>query len=326
VTTEELERAIDATLPGGCGGCGRSLPRLGVQCPQCGAWPDITREEQARALTLPGELTLHRADAAEDAALKAMQAFVAATGVPDGLRKQADIEMTQAAVQEALAAAGEEHAQARERLAEVTAAEAEAKVPLDQCLEIHAAALADLERAERTLDREGEHQARIAVAAVLPMLERDQRFYDQAVARTTSAALDVERAELLITMAEQARDEQAQRLLHLEEVRPTARRLALLAHPLISYAAELAADQQSGNPQHPEEWANLLAVLHALAGSAGLLALAEEDALPRVLADLTGPLSRAEDVARIERRLAGSRLSLPPGPGEASATLVRNRL
>ena len=47
-STEELERAIDDTLPSGCGGCGRSLPRPGLQCPECGTWPDITREEQGR--------------------------------------------------------------------------------------------------------------------------------------------------------------------------------------------------------------------------------------------------------------------------------------
>jgi hypothetical protein len=158
------------------------------------------------------------------------------------------------------------------------------------------------------------------------MLERDHRLWSEAAGVTASAQLDVEHAELMVSMAEQARDEQAQRLLHVEKVRPTARRLALLAHPLVAYAAELAADQQSGDPQHPGELGNLLAVIHALAGSAGLRAMAEEDALPRVVADLAGPLTRAEDVAVIERRLAGSRLSLPPGPGEASATLIRNRL
>jgi hypothetical protein len=164
VTTEELDRAIDETLPSWCRGCGRSLPRPGTQCPECSTWPDITREEQARALSVPGELTLHRADAAEEAAMTAMQAFVAATGVPDGLRKQAEIEATQAAVQDALAASGEEHTRALERLAEAVRAEAEAKVPLDECVAIHAAAAADLKRAQRTLNRQEEHHARVRVA------------------------------------------------------------------------------------------------------------------------------------------------------------------
>ena len=33
MVTEELDLAIDETLPSGCGGCGRSLPRPGLQCP-----------------------------------------------------------------------------------------------------------------------------------------------------------------------------------------------------------------------------------------------------------------------------------------------------
>lgn len=45
--------------------------------------------------------------------------------------------------------------------------------------------------------------------------------------------------------------------------------------------------------------------------------MAEENVLPRILGELAGPLSRARDVAEIQRRLAVSPLGLPPGPGEA---------
>jgi len=326
-STEELERAIDDTLPSGCGGCGRSLPRPGLQCPQCQAWPDITREEQAALLSAPGELTLHRADAAERRALDLLQAFVAASGVPDRLRKVAEIERTQAEVQEVLAFVAGEHAAASGRLTAALEAEAGAKTPLDESLELHATARADLEAADR--QRKGpkaEWQARIAIANAEPVVEKYQRLYDIAAAETASARLDVEQAELMISLAEQARDEQATRLLHAEEVRPSARRLALLAHPLVTYAAELAADQQSGSPQYEDEWANLLGVVYALAGATGLLALAEENIMPRILEDLTGPLSRAQDVVTMQRRTAVSRLSLPPGPGEASMMTLRNQL
>jgi hypothetical protein len=324
---EELERAIDDTLPSGCGGCGRSLPQPGTQCPSCQAWPDITREEQAAVLSAPGELTLYRADAAERRALDLLQGFMAAAAVPDRLRKQAEIEQIQVEVQEALAGASEDHGVASGRLTEALAAEAEAKAPLDTCLELYQGHRADLEDAERRLlGPEAEIQARIAIAQTEPVLEKYQRLYDQAAAVTAAARLDVEQAELLISLAEQARDEQAARLLHIEEVRPTARGLALLAHPLVRYAAELAEDQQSGNPQFPDEWANLLGVVHALAGAAGLLAMAEEGATAGVLQELTGPLSRAGDVVAMQRQIAGSRLSLPPAPGEASMMTVRNQL
>ena len=143
---------------------------------------------------------------------------------------------------------------------------------------------------------------------------------------TASVRLDVEQAELDISRAEVGRDEQAARLLHIEEVRPSARRLALLAHPLVTYAAELAADQQSGSPQFPDEWGNLLGLVHALAGATGLLAMAEENAMPRVLEDLTAPMSRAGDVVAFQRRAAVSHLALPPGPGEASMATLGNKL
>jgi hypothetical protein len=327
MTTEELDRAIDETLPAGCGGCGRSLPQPGVQCQACQTWPDITREEQAAALSAPGELTLHRADAAEQRARELMQAFVAAAAVPDRLRKQAEIEQRQAEVQEAFEAFSAEYAEATRRLAETVAAEAEAKIPLDETTRIHQAAKADLERALRTLkSRKDEHQARIAVAQALPMLDRDQRLYDEARARTASARLDVENAEINIAMAEQARDEQAARLLHIEAVPPSARRLALMAHPFVAYMAELVEDRNSGHPRRDDEWANALGLLYPLAGAAGLLAMAEEGATPRVLEELTGPMSRAEDVAALRRSLGGSRALLPPGPGEASVTVVRNTI
>ena len=326
-STEELERAIDDTLPSGCGGCGRSLPRPGLQCPECGTWPDITREEQGALLSVPGELTLHRADAAEARALDLLQAFTAAAAVPDRLRKQAEIEGTQAWLQGVLEAVGGDHAAASGRLAAALEAEAEARRPLDECLEVYREAVAELEAAERTMaGPKAEVKARVKIAQCEPVLEKYQRLYDQAAAVTASVRLDVEQAELDISRAEVGRDEQAARLLHIEEVRPSARRLALLAHPLVTYAAELAADQQSGSPQFPDEWGNLLGLVHALAGATGLLAMAEENAMPRVLEDLTGPMSRAGDVVAFQRRAAVSHLALPPGPGEASMATLGNKL
>ena len=326
-STEELERAIDDTLPSGCGGCGRSLPRPGLQCPQCQAWPDITREEQAALLSAPGELTLHRADVAESRALDLLQAFHAASAVPDRLRKQAEIERTQAEVQEVLAFVAGEHAAAAGRLAAALEAEAGAKAPLDEALEVYSPPGPPSRPLSGPWPDPGlRWRQACAIARPSPCVEKYQRLYGQAAAETASARLDVEQAELMISLAEQARDEQAARLLHIEEVRPSARRVALLAHPLVRYAAELAEDQQSGSPQYSDEWGNLLGVVHALAGATGLLAMAEENAMPRVLEDLTGPLSRAQDVAAMRRRTAGSHLALPPGPGEASMATLGNKL
>jgi hypothetical protein len=327
ITAEELGQAIDETLAPGCGGCGRSLPRPGVQCPECGAWPDITREEAAAALSAPGELTLHKADAAERQALDLMHAFIAATVIPDRLRKRAEIEQTQAEVQEALGEVSKEHGPASQRLAEAAAAEAGAKIPLDEAIREHEAAQAALEEAERTLaGPKAEIRARHEIAAAAPVVEKYQRLYDAAAAKTLAARRDVERCESLTSMAEQARDEQAARLLHLAEVRPSARRVALLAHPLVAYMNEMITDHNSEHPRYVGEWAYVLGLLHQLAGAAGLLVMAEEGATPRVLGELAGPLSRADDVAAIQRRLAGSRLQLPPGPGEASMSLVRNTI
>jgi hypothetical protein len=132
--------------------------------------------------------------------------------------------------------------------------------------------------------------------------------------------------KLHVAMCEQARDEDATARLHLDEVRPSAERLVLLARPLTEYMAELVDDQRSGDPQYPAEWANLMGLLYGLAGAVGLLDLAEDKSMPRILEELTGPLSRAQDVVAIQRRLAGSRTALPPGPGEASVTMVRNTL
>jgi hypothetical protein len=89
---------------------------------------------------------------------------------------------------------------------------------------------------------------------------------------------------------------------------------------------EVIGDQVSGDPQWPDEWANVLGLVHHLAGACGLLAMAEEGATPRVLADLAGPLARSGDVAAVQRRIAGSRHALPPGPGEASMSTVRNSI
>jgi len=107
-------------------------------------------------------------------------------------------------------------------------------------------------------------------------------------------------------------------------VRPSAETLILWARPLTEYFAGLVDDQASGQPQYPGEWANMLGLLHRMAGAAGLLRMAEEGAAPRVLQDLTGPLSRAQDVAAFHRRVADMypRLQLPPGPGEGSMTYL----
>jgi hypothetical protein len=109
----ELEQAIDQVASTGCGQCGRSLPRPGIRC-QCGAFPDITREEAARELAVPGELSLHRADEADQAALEAMLQFTAASRAPDRWRKLAELEAEAAGVQEALTeAVAEREAAAR---------------------------------------------------------------------------------------------------------------------------------------------------------------------------------------------------------------------
>jgi hypothetical protein len=323
----DLEIAIDAALPGGCGGCGRSLPEPGVQCPECQAWPDITRQEARAFLAQPGELSMHRAGAAEREAVRLMKEFTDAAAVPDRHRKVAEIEQQQAEVQQALADTGREHSAALSRLAEAQEAQESPAADLEEALAVCREAAAALEKAERTLaGPRAEADARMQIAMAAVTLEKFQRLHGQAAARTESARLDVERAELMVSMAEAARDEQAARLLHVGEVRPSASRLKLLAHPLVAYLAELADDQAAENPQYQGEWGNAMALVHTLAGVLGLLAMAEEGATPRVLGELTGPLSRAQDVAAIERRLAGSRVALPPGPGEASVTLVRNTI
>jgi hypothetical protein len=323
----DLEMAIDAALPAGCGGCGRSLPEPGVQCPECKAWPDITRQEARAFLAQPGELSMQRADAAEREAVRLMKEFTDAAAIPDRWRKTADVERTQAEVQQALADTGREHSEALRRLAEAQEAQRGPAADLEEALAVCGEAAAALEEAERTLaGARAEAVARMQIATAGVTLEKFQRLHAQAAARTESARLDVERAELMTTMAEAARDEQAARLLHVGEVRPSASRLKLLAHPLVTYLGELADDQLLESPPYQDEWANAMALVHTLAGALGLLAMAEEGAAPRVLSEFTGPLSRAADVAAMERRLAGSRVALPPVGNEASVTLLGNKI
>jgi hypothetical protein len=323
----EIEQVIDETLAPGCGGCGRSLPKPGIRCPSCGAFPDLTREEFARELARPGELSLHRADVADRDAEGLMFQFCEAARVPDRLRKQAELEAEGAVVQEALAeaVAGREAAEAA--LAAAEAAEAEVRKPLERCFGLARQAAAALEEAQRTgQGDEAEWQARIGIAQLRPILDRRQRDFDEAAAVTASTRLDLEQAELYVAWCEQARAEEVKARLHLDEVRPSADRLVLLARPLTEYMAELIDDQQAEHPQFGDEWANMMGLLYGLAGAVGLLDMAESKATPRVLEELTGPLSRAQDVAAIHRRLAGSRYALPPGPGEASMTLLGNTI
>ena len=90
--------------------------------------------------------------------------------------------------------------------------------------------------------------------------------------------------------------------------------LALIAHPLMQYAAELAADHQAESPQYQDEWDNLLGVVYALAGATGLLAMAEENVMPRVLEDLTGPMPprrRCRRDAAPQRRVAAGAAARP---------------
>ena len=317
----ELEAAVDEVASTGCGQCGRSLPRPGVRC-ECGAFPDITREEAARELRAPGELSLRRADQAERDALDLMFQFVAAARVPDRHRKVAELETEAAGVAEALAEAAADREKAERALAAAAEAEARALEPLEKCRALARKAMADLEEVVRTCqgddDPEAEWKARIRIAELRPVFDKYQRAYDQAAAVTASRRLDLERADLQIAACEQARDEEATARLYLDEVRPSAETLILWARPLTEYLAELLADQAAEQPQYPGEWANMLGLLHRMAGAAGLLALAEENAMPRILQDLTGPMSRAGDVAAFHRRVADAypHLELPPGPGE----------
>jgi hypothetical protein len=125
----EFEAAIDEVASTGCGQCGRSLPRPGVRC-ECGSWPDISREEAARQVRVPGELSLCRADQAERDALELMFQFVAAARVPDRHRKVAELETEAAVVAEALAEAAADKEKAERALAAAEEAEAKALKPL----------------------------------------------------------------------------------------------------------------------------------------------------------------------------------------------------
>lgn len=318
----ELEAAIDAIASTGCAQCGRSLPRPGARC-ECGAFPDVTRQEAARELKAPGEMSLHRADQAEQDALDVMFQFMAAAKVPDRLRKLAELEAEAAEVQEALTEAVADQEKAAQALAAAQEDQARALQPLEECRALGREAVAKLDEAVRTCQGpRAEWEAETAIAALRPVAERYQRACNEAAAVTASKRLDLEQADLQVAACEQARDEEATARLYLDEVRPSAERLVLLARPLTEYLAELLADQAAGHPQYPGEWANMLGLLHRMAGAAGLLALAEEGAAPRVLQDLTGPMSRARDVAAFHRRVADAypHLQLPPGPGEASLT------
>jgi hypothetical protein len=318
----ELNEAIDEIASAGCSQCGRSLPRPGVRC-QCGAFPDVTREEAARELQKPGELSLRRASRADGDALGLLYQFVAATAAPERLRKLAELEIEAAEVAEALSDAFADRKKAAAALAEAGDAEAEALAPLERCRELGLEAVAELEEVQRTLKgEEAEWHARVKIAELRPMLTDRQRAYEEAAAVTASRKLDLDRAELQIALAERARDEEATARLHLDEVRPSAERLVMLARPLTEYMAELLDDQATGQPQYPGEWANLLGLLHRMAGATGLLAIAEEGAAPRVLEDLAGPMSRMQDVAELQRRLSGSPLGLPAVPGEARMTYL----
>jgi hypothetical protein len=322
----EIEQVIDETLAPGCGGCGRSLPKPGTRCPSCGTFPDLTREEFARELARPGELSLHRADAADRDAEALLFQFTEAARVPDRLHKLAELEAEAAGVQGVLAEAVARREAAEVALAAAEAAEAEVRKPVERCFGLARQAAAALEEAQRTgQGDEAEWQVRIGIAQLRPILDRRQRDLDDA-AVTASTRLDLEQAELYVAMCEQAKDEEAKARLHLDEVRPSAERLVLLARPLTEYMAELIDDQQAEHPQFGDEWANLMGLLYGLAGAAGLLDMAESKATPRLLEELTGPLSRAQDVAAIHRRLAGSRHAQPPAPGEASMTLLGNSI
>jgi hypothetical protein len=323
----EIEQVLDETLAPGCSGCGRSLPKPGTRCPSCGAFPDLTREEFARELARPGELSLHRADVAEDEAKALMFQFTQAARVPDRLRKLAELEEEAAGVQEALTEGVARREAAREALAAAETAEAEVRKPLEHCFGLARQAAGRLEEAERTgQGDEAEWNARIAIAQLRPILDRRQRDFDEAAAVTASKRLDLEEAELHVATCERARDEEATARLYLDEVRPSAEGMILLARPFTEYFAELIDDQQAEHPQFNDEWGNAKALLYQLAGAAGLLAMAEDNSMPRILGELTGPLSRAADVAAIERRLAGSRVALPPVGNEASMTLLGNRI
>jgi len=198
----DLEAAIDEVASTGCGQCGRSLPRPGVRC-ECGAFPDVAREEAARELKAPGELSLHRVGQAERDALDVMFQFIAAARVPDRHRKVAELETEAAEVAEALREAVTDRQTAAQALAEAQEAEARALKPLEKCRALSQKAAADLEEVLRTCkgddDPEAEWKARLAIAALQPVFEARQRAYDEAAAVTASRRLDLERAELQIT-------------------------------------------------------------------------------------------------------------------------------
>jgi hypothetical protein len=99
---------------------------------------------------MPGELALHRADAAENEALAVMLQFTEAAKVPDRWRKSAELEQEAAAVQEALTGAVAAREAARKALAEAEEAEKAPLGPLGQCRELAAKAAANLEEAECT--------------------------------------------------------------------------------------------------------------------------------------------------------------------------------
>ena len=129
---------LDRLLPRFCGTCGLELPEPGTTCAGCGTLPQVTREEAAERLALPGAITalaaaecrerarrrqdeasadLLEADRVEhmarlqDACDKASGAVLPATA--EAVRLAGDLETAQAAEREAIARAEDARANYR---------------------------------------------------------------------------------------------------------------------------------------------------------------------------------------------------------------------
>ena len=180
------------------------LPRPGTRC-ACGAYPDPTREEFARQLLAPGELSRDRADAADRAAESLMLQFTAAARVPDRLRKLAELEGEAAEVQEALREAMTLREAAQEAVTEAEEAEAEARKPLAAVLELGRQAADMLTEVQRTCQGdEAEWKARVAIAELRPIIARRQQAADEFAAATALKRRELDEADLKVAECEQA--------------------------------------------------------------------------------------------------------------------------
>lgn len=296
----EIGELLDLALAANCTSCGKELSKPGVKCQGCGTYPERTREEAEAYLRSPGNVTLLKAEFADQEAAKAFAVAERKAVMGDRLRAVAQVEQVQAELQSRLQNASGIAAEVKKTVTKVKRAATLTDKPYAEAEKVLTDAQEALDKAVRTREgAEAETAARVRLDAAQTPFARYKGERDQAYNELGHAEDELIRAEAQLRQAEEARDGLAKLRDSIDtaDIPVSAERAKLLAGPFSRFVTLVSQDGQA-RPGREDEHAVAMSLSYVMAGATGALSVVEDN--PAVDGDAAALMKDTADASRVK--------------------------